>query len=415
MRLLLLYPRLPYPPHKGDKIRTYHQFTYLTERHEVWCACFVDDRADWQHVQRCVHRCRGFAAIRLSSIAGLASGAVSMCAGRSVTEGFYQDRRMGDLVASWSADGKFDGVLCFGSGMAGYGLQARAGQRTLDLCDVDSAKWGDLAARRAGPGRWLYSREAERLARLECELAGEYDSVVLISEEERALLRNQAPHATTHVVGNGVDSCQGEVCGPPACDPVIAFVGAMDYWPNQDAVLRFANEVWPLLRERVPDAEWIIVGRNPSRRVCRLGDRAGITVTGSVPEVHSYLRGARVVIAPLRAARGVQNKVLEGMACGRPVVATSHAATGISAKGAPGLEVVDSPRDMVAALESLLTEPGRAEQAGAAARVWVAEHFDWNDRLARLDRILTGETEDGDVRSALLPAPSREAAMGVPA
>ena len=85
MRLLLLYPRLPYPPHKGDKIRTYHQFTYLTERHEVWCACFVDDRADWQHVQRCVHRCRGFAAIRLSSIAGLASGAVSMCAGRSVT------------------------------------------------------------------------------------------------------------------------------------------------------------------------------------------------------------------------------------------------------------------------------------------------------------------------------------------
>jgi len=322
---------------------------------------------------------------------------------------------MDDLVASWCGDREFDGVLCFGSGMARYGLQARAGRRTLDLCDVDSAKWSDLAARRMGPSRWLYSREAERLGRHECKLAEEYDSVVLISEEERALFRNLAPHAATHVVGNGVDACQGEACGPPACDPVMAFVGAMDYWPNQDAVLWFAEDVWPLLRQRVPDAEWIIVGRNPSRRVCRLANRAGITVTGSVPEVHSYLRGARVVIAPLRAARGVQNKVLEGMACGRPVVATSHAATGISAHGAPGLEVVDTPGEMVAALEALLTEPGRAEQAGAAARAWVAEHFDWDDRLARLDRILTGETEDGDVPSEPAIVPSREMAIGVPA
>jgi len=390
MRLLLLYPRLPYPPDKGDKIRTYHQFSFLSQRHEVWCACFVDDLADWQHVGDCARRCEQFEAVPLPHWASLGQGLVSLVRGRSLCQGYLHSRRMKQIVAAWSRQTDFDAVLCFGSGMGPYGLRARAGRRCLDLCDLDSLKWRQYARRRLGPAAWLFALEGRRVAKLERALAAEFDALTLITGPEAERLRSRTEVMKIHVVGNGVDTAEQAGCGPPARQPLIAFVGAMDYWPNADAVCWFADRVWPELRRCVPGVEWMIVGRNPGRRVRGLAGRPGVVVTGRVPEVISYLRGARVVIAPLRVAPGLQNKVLEGMACGRPVVASPAAARGIAEESLPGLTVAGSPDDMLVALEMLLTDYEQAEQEGRAARAWVGENFRWADRLEELERIIMG-------------------------
>jgi sugar transferase (PEP-CTERM/EpsH1 system associated) len=274
--------------------------------------------------------------------------------------------------------------------MGAYGLRAQADRRCLDLCDLDSLKWRDYALLRQGPLRWLYSLESRRVGELERALVAKYEATILITASEAQHLREQTGTTKIHVVANGADPDGHTACGPPAREPVIAFVGAMDYWPNEDAVCWFAREVWTELKRRVPAAEWIIVGRNPGKRVRRLGRLKGIEVTGKVPEVVSYLRGARVVIAPLRVARGLQNKILEGLAAGRPVVATPQAARGIALDTVPGLTVAGSRDDLLAALERLLKGKGLAEDEGRAARAWVGENFRWADRLEDLERIVAG-------------------------
>jgi sugar transferase (PEP-CTERM/EpsH1 system associated) len=390
MRLLLLYPRMPYPPDKGDKIRTFHQFAFLAERHEVWCACFVDDLADWAHVGDCARTCAQFEPVPLSPRWSAARGLVSLLHGRSVSERYLDSAGMKRVVDHWSRQTCFDAVLCFGAGMGPYGLRARAKRRCLDVCDLDSLKWRDYAERRRAPARWLYALESRRVTELEQAQAERFDAVTLISKHEAAVLRDRLVRVNIHVVGNGVETEQQAGCGAPAREPVIAFVGAMDYWPNVDAVCWFADQVWPALRHRVPEVEWIIVGRNPRRRVRRLGTRPNIVVTGRVPDVVSYLRGARVVIAPLQVARGVQNKVLEGMACGRPVVASRQAAAGIAEESLPGLTVADTREEWISALEQLLIVDSYVEQEGLAARAWVRENFSWPERLEHMERIVLG-------------------------
>ncbi|UCG32829.1 MAG: TIGR03087 family PEP-CTERM/XrtA system glycosyltransferase [Phycisphaerales bacterium] len=390
MRLLLIYPRMPYPPERGDKIRTSHQFAFLAERHEVWCACFVDDLADWAHVGDCARMCAQFEPVPLSPWWSAAKGLVNLLRSRSVSEGYLESTRMKGVVDHWSRRTDFDAVLCFGAGMGPYGLRARARRRCLDLCDLDSLKWRDYARRRHAPARWLYAWEHRRVAELEMAQVDQFDAVTLITRHEASGLRARLDKANIHVVGNGVETAQQAGCGVPAREPVIAFVGAMDYWPNEDAVCWFADSVWPALQRRVPEAEWIIVGRNPRRRVSRLGDRPGIMVTGRVPDVVSYLRGARVVIAPLRVARGLQNKVLEGMACGRPVVASRDAARGIAEESLPGLAVADTREEWISTLEQLLVVDSYAEQEGLAAQAWVRENFSWPEQLERMERILLG-------------------------
>lgn len=396
MRLLLLYPRLPYPPDKGDKIRTCHQFEYLSNRHEVWCACFIDDRSDWAHVDRCARRCRKFEAFGLVRGVALGGGALSLARGRSLTEGYLRDGRMMGVVREWSRHAEFEAVLCFGSGMGVYALGADAKRRCVDLCDLDSAKWADYAARRPPPGKWLYELEARRVGLLERELIERFDATILITGSEANGTSRAANSSRIHIVGNGVDSVFAGACGVPAREPVLAFVGAMDYWPNQDAVSWFAETVWAELRRRVPKAEWVIVGRNPPRRVRRLSGLPGVSVTGRVPEVVSYLRGTRVVVAPMRVGRGIQNKVLEGMACQRPVVATSVAARGIAERSLSGLTIADSPGKTVDRLETLLSKPGCAEEEGTAARRWVEAHFRWGDKLAELEQILQASSYGDD-------------------
>jgi sugar transferase (PEP-CTERM/EpsH1 system associated) len=390
VKILYLAHRLPYPPNKGDKIRSFHEVEYLSRRHRVWCACFVDDRADLSQVEGLGRYCEAVAAIPLNRTLATTRGLWRLALGGTLTEGFYDDGRMWRTVKRWSGEIGFDAVVVFSSSMAPYGLACLAGRRVIDFCDWDSRKWADYAVSTRGPKRRLFALEGRRLARREAEWAEAYDACAIITEAEAAQAGDPAVQGRVTVVGNGV------AVRPLRTErrdgrPVVGFLGAMDYRPNVDAVRWFAGEVWPLIRRQVPQAVFRIAGRNPNATVVSLARRAGVEVVGEVPDAGACLEGFTVSVAPLGIARGLQNKVLEAMAAARPVVLTSAAAAGIEATDGEHYIVADGAEATTAAVVSLLDNPGLRADMGQQARAFVERRFDWDREMARLEVLLVEE------------------------
>jgi sugar transferase (PEP-CTERM/EpsH1 system associated) len=274
-----------------------------------------------------------------------------------------------------------------------------AGAITLfDMVDVDSEKWRSYGERKRWPMSWLYRREADRLLAFERRMAQEFDSTVFVSREEAELFRGLAPESaakTTYRV-QGVDSDFFDPAGDypdpyPAGAPALVFTGAMDYWPNVDAVTWFATEAFPAVREAVPDAVFCIVGMRPAPEVQRLSGQPGIMVTGGVPDVRPYLAHARAAVLPLRIARGIQNKVLEAMAMQLPVIATPGAMTGIQPFAGFAPTISEQAEILADAAIGRLRQPRLRDEAG---RQCVLERYDWDANLQRIGRLLeSGEAE----------------------
>jgi sugar transferase (PEP-CTERM/EpsH1 system associated) len=282
--------------------------------------------------------------------------------------------------------------------MAAYLEGAPAGAlRVADLVDRESEKWRQYADHHRGPKRWLYGLEGRRLARAEVALTQSLDAVVLCAPREAADLRRRTGvlGERVAVVGNGVDlgyfdpqAVPGGPDTPTADAPLLVFTGMMDYWANIDGVSWFAHEVLPRLQSRRPGIRFAIVGARPTPEVGRLARRPGITVTGRVPDVRPWLAAATVVVAPLRIARGIQNKVLEAMAMARPVVATSAALAGIEAEPGSDLVAADDPDTFATAIDLLLMSETRRRQLGLRARQVVEQRYAWPARLRALDELL---------------------------
>ena len=392
---LFLAQRLPYPPDKGDKIRSYRLLRRLAERGRVRLGTFIDDEADLVHLpavrEFCVeaHVARLDPRLaRLRCLAGFATGA-------PLSLGYYGDRGLAGWVGRVLRENPPDAILVFSSAMAQFVVdRPQAPPFVMDFVDVDSDKWRQYADTVAPPRRWIYRREWRRLLEFDRRVARAALAGAFVSEPEAELFRRLAPESAhkTFAVANGVDA---DYFSPervyerplPEDRPAFVFTGAMDYWPNVDAVTWFAEAMLPLVRARLPDAEFWIVGANPAPAVEKLRGLPGVAVTGRVPDVRPYLAQATAAVAPLRISRGVQNKVLEAMAMARPVLVTPQALEGIDAE--PGRELVLA--DGAAAFAAAAVRVGRGEAdpgMGAAARRCVIEHFSWPARLAGLDRLL---------------------------
>jgi sugar transferase (PEP-CTERM/EpsH1 system associated) len=271
------------------------------------------------------------------------------------------------------------------------------GLRVADLVDVDSEKWRALSEAAYGPMRLVYRREWRRIGALERRITDAFDRSLLVSTAEAAVLSRLAPARADRIQGisNGVDHRYFHLAAswePPfdSSPPAFVFTGTMDYAPNIDAVTWFASEVLPLIQKTAPNARFVVVGANPTPAVLRLGQRRGVTVTGHVPDVRPYLAHATAAVAPLRIARGIQNKVLEAMAMARPVVLTAAALEGIAA--VPGQEVLlaETP-DAFAKACCAVMDDARAAALGAAARARVLRDHDWDATLRPLaDLLRTG-------------------------
>jgi sugar transferase (PEP-CTERM/EpsH1 system associated) len=391
--LLYLVHRLPYPPNKGDKVRSYHLLKHLARRHTVHLGTFIDDPDDEQYLAQVRAMCAEVHAVRLNpKLARLASLA-GLTRGEPLTLAYYRDRSLSAWVDALRDRVRIDAAVVFSSSMAQYA----AGQGVpmlVDFVDVDSAKWTDYAKAHRWPMSWLYRREGELLLDYERQVAREARASFFVTDKERALFESLAPESAGLVQTscNGVDA---EFFAPDAArtspyaggELPIVFTGAMDYWPNVDAVKWFTADMLPQLRRRWPAARLHIVGRSPTPPVQALAGEH-VNVTGTVPDVRPYLQHAAVVVAPLRLARGVQNKVLEAMAMARPVVAASSCVEAIDVTPGLHLAAATSEADYVEAVHGLLSNPASATAMGRAARECVLATYGWDARLAGLDRHL---------------------------
>lgn len=392
MKILFLVHRLPYPPNKGDKVRSYHLLRHLRERgHEVHLGSFVDDPADWEHEARVRALCSGLYLAPLNPRWGKLRSLQGLLHGEALGLSYYRHAGLRDWVRR-TAPG-MDAVLVFSSTMAQYALDLNL-PLWVDFVDMDSAKWRDYAPRHAWPLSWLYAREGRELLRFERQVAERARASYFVTDAECALFRAAAPEAAARVATlcNGVDADYFD----PAQDfpnpyrpdeRAIVFTGAMDYWPNVDAVQWFVAEMLAPLRARFPGLRFHIVGRSPTAAVQALAGEA-VNVTGTVADVRPYLRHAAAVVAPLRLARGIQNKVLEAMAMAQPVVAAQPCVSAIDAEAGVELVGAETAQQYVDQLAQWLSQPEQARAVGLAARQRVLGRYAWPAQLARLDQEL---------------------------
>lgn len=413
--LLFLCHRLPYPPNKGDKIRSFHLLRHLAAHYRVHLGTFVDDPADWEHVGEVRKLCDELCVLPLKPMWATARSLTAFAVNEAMTAHYYRSRPLQRWVDRIIERGTVRKAVVFSSAMARY-LRGRLGgdlRGILDFVDVDSDKWAQYGGRALWPLSWLYRREARRLLAHDTQAALEYDASLFVSSSEAALFRRLAPEAAlrTVVIENGVDvdyfSPAESHASPyrPGIMPVV-FTGAMDYRANVDAVEWFAREVLPEVVNRIPSARFYIVGSRPVERVRRLERIEGVVVTGGVPDTRPYLAHARVAVAPLRIARGIQNKVLEALAMGVPVVATPAAAEGIDLASDKAFQVADEGRFAEQVMQFLSGTIPRI--VGREARDWVMRRYNWEDRLAEMDSLLTG----GARAATLLETRARKSYVG---
>jgi sugar transferase (PEP-CTERM/EpsH1 system associated) len=385
--ILFIAHRIPFPPDRGDKIRSWHLLRHLGTLGRVHVACFADDEKDAAHLpalREAMGGSLGEAHVEIRRTGKAAAGARALLSGRPVSLTLFDSQKLRAFVEKMLARPEVGTVFAFSGQMAQF-VPADARQRfVMDFGDMDSAKFAAYGAQ-GGPLAAIHRREGEKLFAFEKEVARRADFSLFVSEAEAALFRDKSGLAGADIraLQNGVDLeyYDPDRDHPPVAEqgPLIVFTGQMDYAPNVDAVSWFAADILP----RVPEGRFAIVGRNPTETVRRLaGER--VIVTGEVADVRSWLAAADVVVAPLRIARGVQNKVLEAMAMARPVVASPAAFEGIEAEPGRDLIVADGADGQAAAIADLLADRVKAETLGEAARRRMDQAYRWEKRLEPL-------------------------------
>jgi sugar transferase (PEP-CTERM/EpsH1 system associated) len=395
--ILFLAHRIPYPPNRGDKIRSWNILKHLASLGRVHLACFADDEADAAHLpalRDALGGRLGEAHVEIRRTSRAVAGARALLTGKPVSLTLFDSGAMRGFVHRLAAGGEIGTVFAFSGQMAQFVPPAT--HLVMDFVDMDSAKFEAYGAN-GGPLAAVHRREAAKLFAFERETARRAAISLFVSDAEADLFRSRAalPGADIRALHNGVDL---EFYRPGAVEPMaalpgplIVFTGQMDYAPNIDAVSWFAGQVLP----RLPGAHFAIVGRNPADAVTALASPR-VTVTGAVDDIRAWLAAADVVAAPLRIARGIQNKVLEAMAMGCPVVASPAAFEGIEAEPGRDLLVADGAQAQADAIAGLLADPPRARALGAAGRARMEAAYAWDARLAPL--------------AAMVGAPARKAA-----
>lgn len=400
--LLYLVHRIPYPPNKGDKIRSHHLLKHLSQHFTVHLGAFVDHPDDWKYAQSLADMVSGTVRLlplsprqaRLRSAAGLLCGA-------PLTLPYYHDAGMRRWVRRLLAERPIRRAVVFSSAMAQYLEPYPELHRIVDFVDIDSDKWRQYAVQKSWPMNLIYRREARTLLSYERRIAGSCNASTFVSAAEAELFKTLAPECANRVgyYNNGVNmdyfTPLHDYENPyPAGQRILVFTGAMDYWANVDAVSGFAREVFPTLRARFPELNFYIVGSNPTPEVQALAGN-GIVVTGTVADVRPYIAHAAISVAPLRIARGIQNKVLEAMAMAKSVIVSPQALQGIDAKTGSEIILAEDAAAFIAQIAAQLTEPD--ETLGQAARRRVEQSYSWEHSLQSLDGLL-GLTDDAPLK-----------------
>lgn len=388
MKILYICHRFPFPPKRGGKIRPFNMIKHLSSRHEVTVASLAHSQEEAREGAGIAQHCAAYEiGIVRKPIQTLRMGARLPTATPS-SMGFFYSSDLARKIARRLERTRFDLIFVHCSSVAQYVENIRAIPKILDFGDMDSQKWLEYARYKPFPlsaGYWLEGRKLEREER---RLAGHFDLCTATTRAEWDTLKRYGVDVPTDWFPNGVDT-DYFTPGGEAYDPdTICFVGRMDYYPNQESMFRFCAGAWPLLRKCRPTLKLLIVGADPSAAVRRLGELPGVTVTGSVPDVRPHIQRATLMVVPLNIARGTQNKILESMAMGVPVVSSRIAADGVDAVPGEHLLVASTPQEYADAILRLLDDPNERARLSLAGRERMLTHHAWKASMRRLDDII---------------------------
>lgn len=397
--ILFLSHRIPFPPNRGDKIRSHHLLRRLARLAPVHVGTFADTSEDAAQEVELASLARSYRLVSRTKPLAI-SALQSLVSGRAISLHAFYDDALAAYVRTTLQERPIGTIVIFSGQMGQYIPGDFKGRVVADFVDVDSVKFEEYAAQRSGIAKWAYSREARLMRDEEARIARRAAVSLLISAEEAALFSSrltpeERAEADVRVMRNGIDSDFFDPAGSlpePALEglagPRLIFTGQMDYPPNVAAAVRATERIMPLVLTSFPAASFHVVGRNPTEAVKRLDGVNGTRVWGSVDDVRPWLKGADIALIPLEIGRGVQNKVLEAMAMCLPTVLTAAAATGIPADDKTHFLVADRDADLASAVGDLAADHDAARNMGCNARTFVVSRFSWSSALSDLPEIV---------------------------
>jgi polysaccharide biosynthesis protein PslH len=389
-RVLFIVHRTPFPPNKGDKVRSFWELECLSRHCDVDLFGFFDDPQDEEYFDRLHSYCRLVYLEKLSPFWSRTRASLALFSKQPFTVAFFYSKRMQRQIQSAMAGRDYDAIMVFSSSMAQYVESSAHPCKILDLVDVDSDKWRQYARHSKQPFSWLWAREARLLAAYETELVKRFTTTLVCTESEQTLLRMHATTGDIRVLQNFLDIDSYNPATIPTSQeirswqPYVILSGSMDYFPNIDAAGHFYRDIFPLIRRQCPNLRFVVAGRNPHPAVQKLAENPTVCVTGSVPDMKPYIAGAAAAVVPMRIARGVQNKIMEALALGVPVVSTKKAATALPSNVQCLLRVADPPEEFAREVVRIVRDVSVASRDLRSALKKHFEDLDLNGQLADL-------------------------------
>ena len=388
MRIFFICQRVPFPPDRGDKITTFNEIRHLSTKHEVHVFCLADGRGDLDNIPGLRRYAQSVTAAPVIGWASKLRALKAMFAGEPLSVAAFNEAKLHIAISRKFAELQPDLIIVYSCNVAQYAEHFPQVPRIMQFAELDSSRWGQFARRSQLPLRWVYALEQRRFLAYERHIARTFSHALVCTAAEQRDFERLIPGVPVSLVGNGVDLDYFRSKGLAKRPGSIVFTGVMDYLPNVDAVVWFCDKVLPIVQKQIPEAGLTICGSRPTAAVRRLAKRGGVAVTGRVPDTRPYLDLAEVFVAPMRMARGIQNKLLEALAMGLPCVISEATATGAVVSKGDGLLAADDPEEFAEHIVRLLRDgPFRAAMAGKARAV-AERNYQWETQLACLDRVI---------------------------
>jgi sugar transferase (PEP-CTERM/EpsH1 system associated) len=393
MRIFFVCRRVPFPPDRGDKIPTFNEIRHLSRRHEVHVFCLADGAEDLGNISGLRDYAKSVTAFPVGALTIKLRAFKALLLGEPMTVAAFNEAKLHAAIHRKFDEVQPDLIIVYSCNVAQFAEHFPHVPRIMQFGDLDSLKWRQYAERSPVPWSWIYRAEERRFLDYEQRIAHSFSRALVHTETERRDFQRLIPGVPVTLVGNGVDLDYFRSASEAKQPGSIVFTGVMDYRPNVDAVVWFSDQVLPVIQADIPEASFIICGNRPVRAVRSLAKRKGITVTGRVPDTRPYLDRAQVFVAPLRMARGVQNKVLEALAMGLPCVASFAAWRGTVVPEGEGILAADNPQEFAAHVVRLLRDDELRAEMARRARSVAEGNYQWETQMARLDQVITEVTQ----------------------
>jgi sugar transferase (PEP-CTERM/EpsH1 system associated) len=389
MNILYLCHRFPFPPKRGGKIRPFNMIRHLTASGHRVTVCSLARSADEAEEGRGIApHCARFEMGQVSDPVQMLRMVARLPLPTPSSMGYFYSPSLKQRVDRLLSTEKWDLIFVHCSSVAQYVEHVRDVPKILDFGDMDSQKWLEYANYKPFPLSLGYRLEGNKVLAAEKLLARRFDLCTATTCAEWETLEGYQTGVATDWFPNGVDAEFFCPSGEPYDPDTLSFIGRMDYYPNQECMARFCDQIWPVLRARRPQIRLLIIGADPSPAMRKLGELPGVTVTGSVPDVRPFVRQSALMVAPLKIARGTQNKILEAMAMGVPVVTSRIAAGGVDAEPVTHFLVADSAEEYSDAILGVLDNPAERQRLALAGRQRMLSNHAWPHSMERLDRII---------------------------